>query len=103
MTTALLSLLTGTVLGWIGSLVMRTDTQAGILTDIGIGAFSGLVAALALTSDYALDAFLAAALGAMVILSMVAFASVQLAPERRLEQKGHAERVPVKRRRRPCR
>lgn len=73
MTTVLLPIITGTILGWIGSLVMRTDTQAGILTDIGVGAFSGLVAALALTSDYAFDAVLASALGAMVILSAVAF------------------------------
>jgi uncharacterized membrane protein YeaQ/YmgE (transglycosylase-associated protein family) len=73
MTTVLLSLLTGTILGWIGSVVMRTDTQAGILADIGTGAFSGLVAALALTSDYPFDAVLASTLGAIVILSAVAF------------------------------
>ena len=73
MMTAVLALVTGALLGWIGSLWMRTDTNAGILTDIGIGAFSGLVAALALTTDYPFDACLAAALGAMAILSAVAF------------------------------
>ena len=63
----LISVITGAIIGWVGSLVMRTDTSAGIIGDIGVGAFSGVVAALALTSGYLLDALLAAALGATFV------------------------------------
>ena len=73
MGSVLISVITGAIIGWIGSLVMRTDSQAGIVADIGVGAFSGLVAALALsTSGYLLDTFLAAALGAMLVVGAVA-------------------------------
>ena len=69
MGSVLISIITGAIIGWIGSVVMRTDTQSGIVTDVGLGAFGGLVAALALsTSGYLLDDFLAAALGAMFLV-----------------------------------
>ena len=68
MGSVLIAIVTGAVIGWIGSVVMQTDTQAGIFGDIGVGAFSGLVAAMALAPDYLLDSFLSAALGAMLVV-----------------------------------
>jgi hypothetical protein len=53
---------------------MQTDSQAGILGDIGLGAFSGLIAALALGQDYTLDRFLAAGLGTTLIVGTLALA-----------------------------
>ena len=72
MVAAVIAILTGTIIGWIGSLAMRTDTQKGILGDIGAGSFSGLVSALALASNYRLDAVLAAALGAILVVGAIA-------------------------------
>ena len=72
MESVLISIITGAIIGWIGSVVMRTDTQVGILGDIGVGTFSGLVAAVALANDYLLDTFLAAALGAMLVVGALA-------------------------------
>ena len=69
----LIAIATGAIIGWIGALVMETDTEAGILGDIGVGTFSGLVAAMALADDYLLENFLAAALGAMLIVGALVF------------------------------
>lgn len=72
MTSVLIAILTGAIIGWIGSVAMRTDSQAGILTDIAAGTFSALVAAVALAQDYLLDSFLTAAVGAMLIVGALA-------------------------------
>ena len=72
MESVLVSIITGAIIGWIGSVVMGTDTQIGILSDIAVGIFSGLVAAVALANDYLLDTFLTAALGAMMVVGALA-------------------------------
>ena len=74
MGSALIAILTGAIIGWVGSVAMETDSQAGILSEIGVAAFSGLIAALALGQDYTLDRFLAAALGAIIIIGTLALA-----------------------------
>ena len=70
----IISLITGAVVGWIGSLVMETDTSAGILGDIGFGAFTGVIVAFVVTSGYLLDSFLAAAFAATLVLGILALA-----------------------------
>ena len=77
----IISFITGAVIGWIGSVVMQTDSSGGILGDIGLGAFTGVLVAFAVTSGYPLDSFLAAAFAATLVLSTVALA--RRAAERR--------------------
>lgn len=77
----IISISTGAIIGWIGSLVMQTDTSAGILGDIGLGALTGGIVAFALTSGYLLDSFIAAAFAAILMLGVLALA--RRAAERR--------------------
>ena len=72
MGSVLIAVITGAIIGWIGSVVMRTDSQAGILGDIGLGSFCGLVATVALSQGFLLDAFLTAALAAMLVSGTLA-------------------------------
>lgn len=71
MGSVLIAVITGAIIGWLGSVVMRTDSRAGILGDIGLGSFCGL-ATVALSQDFLLDAFLTAALAAMLVIGTLA-------------------------------
>jgi len=73
----------GGVLGWLASLVMRTDAQQGILLNIVVGIVGALLAGLLLNpligggnimdGDYSISSLLVSFLGAVVLLAIVNF------------------------------
>ena len=66
-----LSLLFGAFLGWAYSVLGRSDTNEGIITDILVGALGSVAMALALGNNSSFDSFVAAFLGAFVTLSVL--------------------------------
>ena len=73
---SILWVLVGAVVGWIGSLVMATDTQQGILLDIltgALGAFAGLLLFGApISGGGPLERFLASAIGSVIVVAAMA-------------------------------
>ena len=77
----LIILLVGGVLGWLASLVMRTDAQQGIILNIVVGIVGAVIAGLVLTpllggspiTSGALDirSLVVSFLGAVVLLAIV--------------------------------
>ena len=71
----------GGVLGWLASLVMRTDAQQGLLLNIVVGIVGALLAGLLLNpligggnimnGDYSISSLLVSFLGAVVLLAIV--------------------------------
>lgn len=76
-------LIIGGVLGWLASLVMRTDGQQGILLNVVVGIVGALLAGLLLNpligggnimnGDYSISSLLVSFLGAVVLLAIVNF------------------------------
>jgi uncharacterized membrane protein YeaQ/YmgE (transglycosylase-associated protein family) len=74
-------LIVGGILGWIASLIMRTDGQQGILLNIVVGIVGALVAGFLLNpvigggnimaGDLSMSAILVSLLGAVVLLAVV--------------------------------
>ena len=68
-------LIVGGVVGWLASLVMRTDAQQGILLNIVVGivgAFlAGLVFGGSINDAITVESFLYSLLGAIVLLAIV--------------------------------
>jgi uncharacterized membrane protein YeaQ/YmgE (transglycosylase-associated protein family) len=74
-------LVVGGVLGWLASLVMRTDGQQGILLNIVVGVIGALIAGFVIapmfgtgtinTSDFSISGLLVSFLGAAVLLAIV--------------------------------
>ncbi len=76
---ALLWASVGAVVGWLGSLVMRTDTQKGILLDILTGAVGAVCGVLlfgggSLTEGGPVERILSAILGSVILVSVAGFA-----------------------------
>lgn len=73
----ILWLVIGGVIGWLASIVMRTDAQQGILLNIVVGIVGAFIAGLVLSggtinnSDFSLSSLLASFLGAVVLLAIV--------------------------------
>lgn len=73
----ILWLVIGGIIGWLASIVMRTDAQQGILLNIVVGIVGAFLAGLVLTggtinnSDFSLSSLLASFLGAVVLLAIV--------------------------------
>jgi uncharacterized membrane protein YeaQ/YmgE (transglycosylase-associated protein family) len=73
----ILWLVIGGVIGWLASIVMRTDAQQGILLNIIVGIVGAFLAGLVMTggtinnSDFSLSSLLASFLGAVVLLAIV--------------------------------
>jgi uncharacterized membrane protein YeaQ/YmgE (transglycosylase-associated protein family) len=73
----ILWLIVGAVVGWLASLVMRTDSQQGTLTDIIVGALGALLAGLLFGAstinegNFSLTSFLISLVGAIVLLGIV--------------------------------
>ena len=68
-----LSLLLGAFLGWVYSVLARTDTNERIIIDILVGALGAVAVALALGNNSPFDSLVAAYLGAFVALGIVLF------------------------------
>ena len=74
-------IIVGGVLGWLASLVMRTDAQQGTLLNIIVGIVGALVAAWLLSplfgigtinqGNFSLPALLISLLGAIILLAVV--------------------------------
>lgn len=69
-------LVVGGVVGWLASLVMRTDAQQGILLNIVVGIVGAFLAGLLLgggsiNEGVTLESFLYSLLGAIVLLAIV--------------------------------
>ena len=74
-------LVVGGVLGWLASLVMKTDGQQGIFLNIIVGIIGALIAGFVIapmfgtgtinTSDFSLAGLLVSFVGALVLLAIV--------------------------------
>ena len=66
----------GGIIGWLASIVMRTDAQQGILLNIVVGIVGAFLAGLVLSggsinNDINLTSLLASLVGAIVLLGIV--------------------------------
>jgi uncharacterized membrane protein YeaQ/YmgE (transglycosylase-associated protein family) len=70
-------LIVGGVVGWLASIIMRTDAQQGILLNIVVGVIGAFVGGLILgggtinNAGLHLDTFLVSLVGAIVLLAIV--------------------------------
>lgn len=69
-------LIVGGVIGWLASLVMRTDAQQGIILNIVVGIVGAVIAGLifgggSINNGITLETFLWSLLGAIVLLAIV--------------------------------
>lgn len=74
-------LIAGAIIGWVASIIMRTDGQQGTIIDIVVGIVGAFVAGLILTplfgigtinqSDFSLPALMMSLLGAIILLAVV--------------------------------
>lgn len=74
-------IIVGGIIGWIASMIMRTNTQQGTLLDIIVGIIGAFVAGLVLTplfgistinqGSFSLPALLVSLLGAIILLAIV--------------------------------
>ena len=79
----ILWIIVGGILGWIASLIMRTDAQQGVGLNIVVGIIGALVAGFLLTplfgiatinqSNFSLPSLLVSLLGAIILLAIVNF------------------------------
>jgi uncharacterized membrane protein YeaQ/YmgE (transglycosylase-associated protein family) len=79
--TLILILLVGGVIGWLASILMRTDMQQGILLNIVVGIIGSLIAGVVITpliggapitsGSFDIMSLLASFLGAVVLLAIV--------------------------------
>jgi uncharacterized membrane protein YeaQ/YmgE (transglycosylase-associated protein family) len=69
-------ILLGGIIGWIASIVMRTDKQQGILLNIVVGIVGTFIGALIfyrgdMQRPVTMQAFIVALLGAMLLLALI--------------------------------
>ena len=69
-------LVVGGVVGWLASLLMRTDAQQGIILNIVVGIVGAFIAGLiigggSINQDLTVESFLWSLLGAVVLLAIV--------------------------------
>jgi uncharacterized membrane protein YeaQ/YmgE (transglycosylase-associated protein family) len=68
-------LIVGGVVGWLASLIMRTDAQQGIILNIVVGIIGAVIAGLLFGRDMnaaiTLETFLFALIGAVILLAIV--------------------------------
>lgn len=79
--TWLIIIIVGGVLGWLASIIMRTDAQQGILLNIVVGVVGALLAGLLLSpllgvppitsGAFSIGALLVSLLGAIILLAIV--------------------------------
>ena len=79
--TWILIIIIGGILGWLASIVMRTDAQQGILLNIVVGIIGAILGGLLLspliggasitTGDFSIMSLLTSFLGAVILLAIV--------------------------------
>ena len=73
----ILWLIIGGIIGWLASIIMRTDAQQGILLNIVVGIVGAFIGGLVLSggsinsAPLTLYSFLASLLGAVILLAIV--------------------------------
>ncbi|HEY6916357.1 MAG TPA: GlsB/YeaQ/YmgE family stress response membrane protein [Allosphingosinicella sp.] len=73
----ILWLIIGGIIGWLASIIMRTDAQQGILLNIVVGIVGAFIGGLIITggsinnAPLTLTSFLVSLLGAIVLLAIV--------------------------------
>ena len=77
----ILWIIVGGILGWIGSIIMHTNAQQGLVLNIIVGIIGALVAGFLLTpllgigtinqSDFSLPSLLVSLVGAIILLAIV--------------------------------
>jgi uncharacterized membrane protein YeaQ/YmgE (transglycosylase-associated protein family) len=73
----ILWIVVGGVIGWLASIVMRTDGQQGLFLNIVVGIVGAFIAGLIFgrgqmnSNDFSLPALLAAFVGAIILLAVV--------------------------------
>lgn len=77
----LIWLIVGGILGWLASLVMKTDGQQGIILNVIVGIVGALIAGFVIapmlgtgtinTNDFSISGLLVSFLGAVVLLAIV--------------------------------
>jgi uncharacterized membrane protein YeaQ/YmgE (transglycosylase-associated protein family) len=77
----ILWIIVGGILGWLASIIMRTNAQQGIVTNILVGIIGALLAGFLLTplfgvgtinqSNFSLPSLLLSLLGAIILLAIV--------------------------------
>lgn len=77
----LIWLIVGGIVGWLASIVMRTDGQQGLILNVVVGIVGAFVAGLVLTpmlgiatinqSNFSLPGFIVSFLGAVILLAIV--------------------------------
>lgn len=65
------AMLVGALIGWITSLLMRTETSEGIIIDIAAGALGAIPLAALLGNDATFDSLIAGGLGALMAEALV--------------------------------
>ena len=81
MLTWILIIIVGGILGWLASIIMRTDGQQGILLNIVVGIVGAILGGLVLApllgggsiteGDFSLSSLLISLLGAIILLAIV--------------------------------
>jgi uncharacterized membrane protein YeaQ/YmgE (transglycosylase-associated protein family) len=74
-------IIVGGILGWLASLIMRTDAQQGILMNIVVGIVGAILGGLVLapllgggsitSGDFSISSLLVSLLGAVILLAIV--------------------------------
>ena len=76
----ILAVLFGALIGWLASVIMRTDTSEGIWLDIAAGFLGALPFAALLGNNATFDSLLAGALGALLAVALLQLVRMRLPP-----------------------
>lgn len=74
----ILLIVIGAILGWLASIITRTEDRNGILTDMGVGVAGSLVAGLLVSNSSIIGGLSATALLAAIAGSVFALAALLL-------------------------
>jgi uncharacterized membrane protein YeaQ/YmgE (transglycosylase-associated protein family) len=72
------AMLVGALIGWLASLIMRTDTSEGILIDIAAGTLGAIPLAALLGNDAIFDSLIAGGLGGVLALALLKLVRTRL-------------------------
>ena len=71
----ILALIIGGIIGWLASIVMRTNAQQGILLNIVVGivgaVIAGLIFGASINGPITIETFLYSLIGAIILLAIV--------------------------------
>ena len=64
-------LIVGGIIGWLASLIMRTDAQQGIVLNIVVGILGSVIAGLLFHPSGPLEGFIYSLIGAVILLAII--------------------------------